>query len=172
MLNKYITKRLFCTKITTIYPNLLNFKTILAKLLEEKIYHYSILNNDTKELINLKNLTQNHIDELNIFNKTQDSFLNEKASILNNSTVLLEYKAFIEFIKYIHEKKEEDINNYLRDKVKNNEYTDKLLIRIRDEWRDCLLPDILDSQAKPINTISIVSQVGAEFNKYLANLII
>jgi hypothetical protein len=159
-----------------IYSNLRNFKSLISKLLDEKIYHYSLFNNDTKELYSLKQLSNDHLAELNNIedNKNTDLCLSEKVWLFNNATILLEYRAFVELIKYVHEKKEEEINNYLRDVYvqHGNKDNQMLLIKIRDEWRNCLLPDILDSQAKPVNPLSMVSQVNMELNKYLSDIII
>ena len=54
--------RIFKRNISTeIALKLTEFKSIINKLLEEKIYHYSVLNNDTKELFNLSIITKQHI---------------------------------------------------------------------------------------------------------------
>jgi hypothetical protein len=165
--------RHFSTKnALSLYTDLKNFKLLITKLLEEKIYHYTTLSNETKELNNLYKLSKKHLDKLDRYKKT-DLCLTEKVWLFNNATILLEYTAFIELVRYLHERKEEDINNFLRDTLTLGiKHDDKLLISIRDEWRDCLLPEILDSQDNPVNPISIVSQVNMELNKYLANLII
>jgi hypothetical protein len=160
--------------------DLYNFKKFIAKLLEEKIYHYSLFNSDTKELTNLKSLSLLNLKELENHigtRKNNDLYINEKLFLINNINVILDYTAFIEFIRYIHERKEEDINNYLRDYYsgkRDNVLTreQKLLIKIRDEWRECLHPEILDSQKAPINPSTVLSKFSLEANKYLVNLLL
>jgi hypothetical protein len=164
---------------TNIAISLTQFKKIMNNLLEEKIYHYSLLNYDTKELINLKKISKQHSkllqDYLNKQNKIPNTnFAKEKICLLNSSTLLLDYKSFIDLIKHIHEQKEEEINNILRDEYKNgiNDKDNHILIKLRDEWRDCFLPDILDSNANPIYIQSILYKVNSEINKNLMNLLI
>jgi hypothetical protein len=163
---------------TDIALKLSEFKSIINKLLEEKIYHYSMLNYDAKELSNLNIITKQHILMLDNYIQTNKAFKsanfnNEKFCTLNNFTIFMDYYLFIDLIKYAHEKKEEEINNFLRDEYEKNNITQNdILIRLRDEWRDCFLPDLLDNDSKPIYNYSFLNKVNSEINKNLINILL
>jgi hypothetical protein len=164
---------------TDIAMKLSEFINIMNILLEEKIYHYSLFNYETKELISLQKLSKEHLSLINEYlNKNNKifnhSFIKEKVTLFNSSTVFMDYKSFIDLIKYIHEQKEEQINNLLRDEYEEgiSDKDNDILIKIRDEWRNCILPDVLDSNANPIYVPSILNKVNSEINKNLMNILI
>ena len=171
--------RIFKRNISTeIALKLTEFKSIINKLLEEKIYHYSVLNNDTKELFNLSIITKQHIILLEDYIKTNKAyknanFISEKICIINYATLFMDYASFIDLIKYFHEKKEEEINNILREEYEFHKITqNELLLKLRDEWRDCFLPDVLNSESKPIFYNSFFNKMNSEINKNLLNIIL
>lgn len=158
--------------------NLLHFKTIMNKLLEEKVFHYAVLNSSVNELVNLQKITVSHQKILTEMVKDPSSsyalFDHEKVGSLNLSSAMLSYKAFLELMKNVHEAKEEEINNIIRELLENDyDYNSKdntfgkKLIKIRDEWREAMSPEVLDANEKPIHSLSVLDQVNLEVNKVL-----
>lgn len=164
---------------TEIAIKLDEFKNVMVSFLEEKIYHYSLLNYDVKELVSLQKMSREHINLLKDYlarnNKiTSHNFVKEKVCLFNSSTLLLDYKSFIDMVKYIHEQKEEEINNFLRDEyeIGITDSDNHILVRIRDDWRDSLEPDVLDSEANPVYMPNMLNKLNSEINKNLMNLLI
>ena len=53
-----------------------------------------------------------------------------------------------------------------------DEEINKNLLKLRDEWRDCLNPEILDESLVPLRTSSIFSLINLEANKIISKLLI
>jgi hypothetical protein len=169
-------KSLIVTKYSTQLADLFKFKITMNKLLERKIFHYAILNHSVNELSNLNQLTQKHTKILYDLGKFSNLCLvDQKFVIVNISSLSLGYKEFLDFLKYLHEKSEEDINNIIRDMIENNledQEINKYLLQLRDDWRECLNPEILDESLNPIRTSSVISQINLEANKIISKLLI
>jgi hypothetical protein len=180
---KIVRKNIF-TKNQFIFAdsliNLYKFKLDIDKLLIEKEYHYSILNNNVTDLINLNKITKDHKQNMQtLFTKYEINYKNlyvpQKMCFMNLSTVTLSYRAFIELLKYIHEQKEEDINNIIRDVIEIEYKDDDLnrnLIKLRDEWRDAFAPEVLNELSEPLHQLSIVDKINLEANKRLLDIMI
>lgn len=170
------SKSYILSKYSQQFKDIFKFKIALGKLLEKKIFHYSILNNSVNELSNLNQLTKKHKKILNEFGKYNDICgIDEKTGIMNYSSLTLGYKEFMDFVKFLHEQKEEDINNIIRDMIENdleNDDINKCLIEMRDDWRECLNPEILDEVLNPIRNSSVFSQINLEANKFISKLLI
>jgi hypothetical protein len=170
------TKSLILTNYSAQFASLFKFKITMNKLLENKIFHYTILNNSVNELSNLNQLTKQHTKILYELGKYDNlCLIDEKTGIINISSLSLGYKEFLDFLKYLHEQAEEDINNIIRDMIENNledEEINKNLVKLRDEWRDSLNPEILDESLVSLRTSSIFSQINLEANKIISKLLI
>jgi len=167
----------FYNRYTYDIERLLEFKIIINKLLEEKIFHYSLLNNSVNELVNLQKITKSHQLLLLNFSKNSNKkslLIHKKLDLINLSSFLLGYSAFLELMKILHEKKEEEINNLIREiieKDKNVNLENESLIRLRDEWRNCLPPELLDVNSNPINNLSIRDKINLEIYKLLIDFL-
>lgn len=185
MLFKIVRKNIFTKKRDQLtfafadsFLNLYKFKLVMHKLLIEKEYHYSILNNNVTDLTNLKRITEDHQQNIqNIFDSYsinhKNLYSSQKMCFMNLSTVTLSYKAFIELLKYIHEQKEEDINNIIRDIIEfdyKDEELNSNLIKLRDEWRDAFNPEVLNSNSEPLQELNIIDKINLEANKRVLDI--
>lgn len=160
-----------------------DFKLIMYKLLEEKKFHFSVLDHPVPELTALSKITKNHttilsemIKNYNInYSDNRSLFVDEKMCYINTSSVLMSYQAFLELLKYLHESKEDYLNNIIREIIEQDfqdELFNKNLVILRDEWRDAFQPEILDENSKPIVEINYLDKINLEINKRIYDYIL
>jgi hypothetical protein len=173
----------FVNKYSSSLSQLQDFKLIMYKLLEEKKFHYSVLDQPVTELISLSRITKSHtkilselIKNYNLnYSENRSLFIDEKMCYINASSVLMSYQAFLELLKYLHERKEEDLNNIIREIIEHDyqdEILNKNIVILRDEWRDAFQPEILDENSKPIIQLNALDRINLEINKRLYDYIL
>jgi hypothetical protein len=186
-----LQKRKFCTilnkkflqEFSPFIVQLYEFKIILGKLIQEKKFHFLILNQSVGEIHNLEKVNLRHQEILSQMIKMNNINLNNNRSIcldgklnlVNTSSVPMTYKAFLELMKYLHESKEDGINNLIREIVEKNYKDDsvtKNLVLLRDQWREAFDPEVLDENSNPIYEFSILDKVSLEVNKRLLDFLI
>jgi hypothetical protein len=195
-------KKFFSTTNTTVknemepysyqITKLYEFKLAIDKLLEEKIYSFSCYSqSDCKELRTLQKVSKADIETLAhiikkdrikyIDNKT--NFLKEKAFFINLYSIPMDYSTFKKFLYQVHEDKEEEINNLIRDMLERNLFSEKQkqdnatslkeeLIQIRDDWRNSFEPEILDKDSNQIEALSFLDRIEKDLSKRITNLLI
>lgn len=176
-------------KSTLLYQNYINmlakqlaFNDLMYTLIDDKIYHYTILKNaNVNELTCLKRTLKNNKEYCNqlalkydMINKPENTI---KKNLINSLTMLMGYNAFVDLLKVAFEIKEDQMNNIISD-VYNDEYKEfylkdsDALIFIRDKWRDCLEPDILDERGKPLRKHKLIDQANLNINSYILKALI
>jgi hypothetical protein len=178
-----ILNQKFLQEFSPFLIQLYEFKIILRKLIQEKKFHYLVLNQSVGEIDNVEKITQKHqeilkgmIKKNNLnFTDNRSICLDEKFKLVNSSSVPMSYKAFLELMKYMHESKEDGINNLIREIVEKN-YKDSQvsrdLVLLRDEWREAFDPEVLDENSKPVYELCVIDKVCLEVNKKLFDVLI
>lgn len=149
----------FLNKNSSEISNLYTFITLMPRIYDSKLYHYILFNNDTTELQKLKDLNKKQSEDLKNFLINNDSIsiyskatlsLDFKELLIKNIIITLNFQQFRHLLTKLNEYNEERVNNLIRNLIEDNltntsREFNGILRSIRDEWRDCIQPDVFQS---------------------------
>ena len=180
---KHFSFKIYHQEIVNKFIKIHNFKSFFHELLENKIFHFAILDHDVKELVCLQKQTQMHKEIIQNFSNQykfdlSNSISHVSSKVVMLSTLPLTYHQFLDFIRISHENNEEETNNLIRIMVEQNMFDQendsmkKFLKNLRDDWRNCLNPEVLNENKLPLTEKFIISQIAISLNNNMLKLIL